>query len=359
MIYILDQRLKAQNVTHSKSEKVVQDIVGQMFDAKCVKELFRPQKVLSMKSLRIIFSKLAHSSIMKLNDAAMDKLCDLMVMAAKYQMLMCRRGEDIILVTLNHLDTIRKLVGESEHHLGLIDSSIRTLTDFYSRLSASEFILLRSTLLLVFQDTHKRVSIFLKNGSQNSNGRFCIPTGGPVPNGFDIPGTIRYYDGHGEVKSETKFDVPFKYELPEPPGSWALHGDRVISLGSNMFALEKTATDTSGRAQEEKQEKDNPAQSELVITAELKLLEKLLGNIRPPGSDSHDNIKIIWFTDGEDDENIGSAEEKPKLKDKVLKIDASKRDNVLQGIAKDFDPKQFGDVTKVEDDLLDLMDSTY
>lgn len=53
---------------------VVQDIVGQMFDAKCVKELFRPQKVLSMKSLRIIFSKLAHSSIMKLNDAAMDKV---------------------------------------------------------------------------------------------------------------------------------------------------------------------------------------------------------------------------------------------------------------------------------------------
>lgn len=100
---------------------------------------------------------------------------------------------------------------------------------------------------------------------------------------------------------------------------------------SYRFALEKTATDTSGRAQEEKQEKDNPAQSELVITAELKLLEKLLGNIRPPGSDSenkllvfmllllllpfhfhclgHDNIKIIWFTDGEDDENIGSAEE--------------------------------------------------
>lgn len=45
------------------------------------------------------------------------------------QMLMCRRGEDIILVTLNHLDTIRKLVGDSEYHLGLIDTSIKTLVD--------------------------------------------------------------------------------------------------------------------------------------------------------------------------------------------------------------------------------------
>lgn len=53
---------------------VVQDIVGEMFYAKCVKELFRPQKVLSTNSLKVIFSKLAHSSIMKLNEAAMDKV---------------------------------------------------------------------------------------------------------------------------------------------------------------------------------------------------------------------------------------------------------------------------------------------
>ena len=45
---------------------------------------------------------------------------------------------------------------------------------------------------------------------------------------------FRYYDEKGDIKDETKFDMPFKYELPEPPGSWALHGDRVIALGTNM-----------------------------------------------------------------------------------------------------------------------------
>lgn len=37
-----------------------------------------------------------------------------------------------------------------------------------------------------------QVSVFLKTGAQLPNGRFSIPVGGPVPNGFEVPGTIRY-----------------------------------------------------------------------------------------------------------------------------------------------------------------------
>ena len=52
----------------------MQDIVGQMFDSDCVKELFRPQKVFTKKALRTVFERLAHASIMKLNSTAMDKV---------------------------------------------------------------------------------------------------------------------------------------------------------------------------------------------------------------------------------------------------------------------------------------------
>ena len=45
----------------------------------------------------------------------------------------------------------------------------------------------------------------------------------------------RYYNRHGDVESETTFEVPCKYELPDPPGSWALRGDRVTSLGTNVY----------------------------------------------------------------------------------------------------------------------------
>ena len=50
------------------------DIAGQMFDERCVKEIFRPQKVFAKRSLRTVFERLAHASIMKLNSTAMDKV---------------------------------------------------------------------------------------------------------------------------------------------------------------------------------------------------------------------------------------------------------------------------------------------
>lgn len=37
-----------------------------------------------------------------------------------------------------------------------------------------------------------QVSIFLKDKVQNSNGRFVLPTSGPVPYGTQVPGLKRY-----------------------------------------------------------------------------------------------------------------------------------------------------------------------
>ena len=50
------------------------------------------------------------------------------------QFLMCRRGEDIILVTLNHIDTVRSLVGDSQQHIAMLDSATKTLVDVSHRL---------------------------------------------------------------------------------------------------------------------------------------------------------------------------------------------------------------------------------
>lgn len=47
-----------------------------MFNPKFVEELFRPQELYPKKSVKHIFEKLAHSSIMRLNEASMDKVGD-------------------------------------------------------------------------------------------------------------------------------------------------------------------------------------------------------------------------------------------------------------------------------------------
>ena len=83
MIYILDQRLHAQNVATDKSHKVLDDVVKSMLNSKLVEQLFKPQELYTPASMRQVFDRLAHSSIMRLSVASMDKLYDLMTMGFK------------------------------------------------------------------------------------------------------------------------------------------------------------------------------------------------------------------------------------------------------------------------------------
>lgn len=93
MVYILDQRLRAQSITDEKSRKgqccrtfavgdcsfyaVLTDVIRTMYNTKFIDELFKPQEAYSNKSTRQVFDKLAHSSIMRLNTSSMDKVSDL------------------------------------------------------------------------------------------------------------------------------------------------------------------------------------------------------------------------------------------------------------------------------------------
>eukprot|EP00951_Prasinocladus_malaysianus_P011747 scaffold86964_cov38-Prasinocladus_malaysianus.AAC.1 len=69
MVYILEQRLKAQQIPAEKAEKVLKDVVQTMFNQGFYAEVFRPQEVYNIGSTRQIFDRLAHSSIMRLSTA--------------------------------------------------------------------------------------------------------------------------------------------------------------------------------------------------------------------------------------------------------------------------------------------------
>ena len=69
MVYILDQRLKAQCIAEDKSRMVLNDVVRTWFDDKLVAELFKPQQLYSLPATRQVFERIAHSSIMRLNQS--------------------------------------------------------------------------------------------------------------------------------------------------------------------------------------------------------------------------------------------------------------------------------------------------
>uniref|UniRef100_A0A8D8LNV8 Protein OSCP1 n=1 Tax=Cacopsylla melanoneura TaxID=428564 RepID=A0A8D8LNV8_9HEMI len=85
-----------------------------MLNEKFLDELFKPQKIYNKDALKNLFHDLAHASIMRLNEASMNKLYDLMTMVFKYQILAAREPRDLILISLNHMDAMRSLVQTSQ-----------------------------------------------------------------------------------------------------------------------------------------------------------------------------------------------------------------------------------------------------
>ncbi|XP_043243588.1 protein OSCP1-like [Amphibalanus amphitrite] len=245
MIYILDQRLRAQEIHQAKAEKVLDDILGLMCTSRFIEELFRPQSIYSAQSLRTIFYRLAHSSIMRLNKQSMDKLYDLMAMVFKYQVEQCSHPRQLLMVTLNHLDSMACFATAPR-----VSKQVQTAYDLavqcYGNLPEGEMQDIRYDILNFFLDYRVKVSIFLKEKRQNPSGTFVIDVTGPLPEGVSMPGEIRYFDERGEITSTCRY--PCK-ELPGEParsGTLAQNGDRGTTLGTNIYSSQGSEPVSAG-----------------------------------------------------------------------------------------------------------------
>uniref|UniRef100_A0AAY5ECA6 Organic solute carrier partner 1 n=1 Tax=Electrophorus electricus TaxID=8005 RepID=A0AAY5ECA6_ELEEL len=347
MLYILDQRLRAQNIPTDKAKKVMNDIITTMFNNKFLEELFKPQELYSKKALRTVFDRLAHASIMRLNQASMDKLYDLMTMAFKYQVLLCPRPKDILLVTFNHMDAIKDFVRDTPTILSQVEETYKQLIEIYTPMSGGEFQLIRQTLLIFFQDMHIRVSIFLKDKVQNSNGRFVLPTSGPVPYGTHTPGLIRMFSCNGDEVKRIQFRDDGNYSAALREGSFDLFGDRVIKLGTNMYSVSRPLeTHMSGTSKNSLHK----------IILHLPFLSIFTPNINNPDSGFRVNL---FTTDEEEEEALISRPE--ELSYEVINIQATKDKKANAKLA-----KIMGEFSELEepapsssskgDDLLSMMD---
>ncbi|XP_010624122.1 protein OSCP1 isoform X2 [Fukomys damarensis] len=361
MLYILDQRLRAQNIPADKARKVLNDIIMTMFNRKFMEELFKPQELYSKKALRTIYDRLAHASIMRLNQASMDKLYDLMTMAFKYQVLLCPRPKDVLLVTFNHLDAIKGFIQDSPTILHQVDETFRQLTEVYGALSAGEFRLIRQTLLLFFQDLHIRVSIFLKDRVQNSNGRFVLPVSGPVPWGTEVPGLIRMFNSKGEEEKKIEFKHGGNYVTALKEGSFELYGDRVLKLGTNMYSVNRPVeTQMSGASKDSASRAQESIAANPLAKEELNFLARLMGGMeikKPSGPEP--GFRMNLFTTDEEEEHAALCRPE-ELSYEVINIQAvqdQQRNEELARIMGELEvTEQPRQSTTKGDDLLAMMD---
>ncbi|KAM6909880.1 protein OSCP1 isoform 1-T1 [Xenentodon cancila] len=376
MLYILDQRLRAQNIPADKAKKVstiaawieedrkrvMNDIITTMFNKKFLEELFKPQELYSKKALRTVFDRLAHASIMRLNQASMDKLYDLMTMAFKYQVLLCPRPKDILLVSFNHMDAIKDFVKDTPSILSQVDETYQQLMEMYTPLSNGEFQLIRQTLLIFFQDMHIRVSIFLKDKVQNSNGRFVLPTSGPVPHGTQVPGLIRIFSCTGEEVTRLQFSNGGNYTSALREGSFDIFGDRVTKLGTNMYSVSHPVeTHMSGTSKTSAQHTKVNAAPNPLAKEELNLLARLMGGleVHKPGNKDTGFRVNLFATDEEEEEALMSRPD--DLSYGVINIQATKDQQAnaeLTKIMGEFaeSGNQSPTASSKGDDLLAMMD---
>lgn len=234
MVFILEQRLRAQNIENEKSQKVLQEILQFMFNKSFLDELFKPQERHSYTAIKHLFTKLAHSSVMKLNENSMSKLFDLMVMGVKFQIISTTIPEELYHVTATHLDELDKLVTGSVAE-GYIEEARNAFVSMCKGFTAYDFTMIKQNLLAFFQDRHIKVSLFIQEKIQSLDGTLNVFFTGVGPIFSIRPGTVNYYSGE-EIKESEDLFIQSNEEYENNPYTKRLEGTTDSHLGMNMYA---------------------------------------------------------------------------------------------------------------------------
>jgi len=246
MVYILEQRLHAQKISHDKRTKVLVDVVKTMYSDRFVTELFKPQKVYTNDQTRQIFDKLAHSSIMRLNASSMEKLYDLMSMGFKYQCMACVSPRDYIQLTCNHLEELEQIVNQPIVSV-LIGKALQQTISLYSKMSMGELRDLKETLFRFFQDRNIKVSLFLQENLQKDDGSFVMGWTGHVAENCEIPGIVRYFSNDGShVETTTMIKLANQIGTMAASRKDPLNRkERPCKLGKNVYAVPRSEAESA------------------------------------------------------------------------------------------------------------------
>ena len=244
MLYVLEQRLRAQSVSDFKAVKVLHDVTRAMFAPEFVNELFTPQPTYSQYATRKLFDKLAHTSIMRLSESSMDKLYDLMTMGFKFQLATCEKPEDILNVTLLHLATLKSYLTE-EAVIDAVDAVDAELRATYGAFAQHEWLELRRGLFRFLGNKRVKVSLLLHEKLQLEDGRMRLPVSAPDTRDRSVlgpVGTTRRHDISGSEQKRTFFSaVSFDEAGAGATKKFAGAPKPEIPPGGNMYSRDLQA----------------------------------------------------------------------------------------------------------------------
>merc|ERR550537_780160 len=124
-------------------------------------------------------------------------------MGFKYQVISCMRPEEIVGMTLEHLQALRNVIQSQPQVVELVDDAVARVHSTFDDMGESEYILLRRTLANFLQDRKVKVSIFLQENIQSTDGSIVVNPGGRLAFGVNPPGQVRYFAGGQQYRTSS------------------------------------------------------------------------------------------------------------------------------------------------------------
>ncbi|XP_055627948.1 uncharacterized protein LOC129769601 [Toxorhynchites rutilus septentrionalis] len=174
MLYVIDQRLKAQTIPLDKSAQVLREITEVLLDPKFLHYISTAYQhnMLTAQQTRILLTDIACCSLMRLDVSSMDKLWDLMVMIFKWQMYLTYKKTQVLMdLTFRHLDGIGRLIPEMRKQI-LIDNVKKSLIEMWEPLCEDDQTIIHRRVYKWLKPYTTKISILIRMGLQRHDGEF-------------------------------------------------------------------------------------------------------------------------------------------------------------------------------------------
>ena len=305
-----------------------------------------------------------------------------MIMGFKYQMISCSSPQQILQVTLYHLE-ILKSVCKSPEIAKSVKAAITSTVNLYTSLTNGQWLQMQQSIMRFLQNKKTKVSLFLQRNLQTMDGTLVLSNDGFLPYGTDAPGSVTRYkngsagrktfvevDGYAncevceemfDMTSQNGFNMYISKEVQEAAG---IHPnfDSVRDAGRRM----ETSIRGKGNSRAAPKSAALPIEAKSSAKAELNLLADLLGmGVSAKDESDAKPFKVNLFPDNTFDDK-GSSFKSSSQSSNFIAIDidgtagAKTMDSYMADLKLgDDDPKAEGKgLDDDDDDLLALMDST-
>nr|NP_610731.2 organic solute carrier partner 1 [Drosophila melanogaster]AAF58577.2 organic solute carrier partner 1 [Drosophila melanogaster] len=176
MLYVIDQRLKAQQIAQDKSVQVIHDVTSVLLEPKFIDSLLNGSKhnsaqLLTAEHCKFMLNDIATCSLMRLDEQSMSKLWNLMTMVYKWQLFVSRHQHHLLEITFRHLEAINRLYPDAKRHM-LIDFTKNTLLDFWNASGEDAQLSIYQTNRAWLQCFNTKISLLIRMGFQAMDGSF-------------------------------------------------------------------------------------------------------------------------------------------------------------------------------------------